>query len=46
MSLPEAPIADEGFFVTHFLTVANQAKSREFYLHVLGGRVVKQENPC
>ena len=46
MDLPEAPIAQEGFFVTHFLTVADQAKSRDFYVGVLGGKVVKPENPC
>lgn len=46
MNLPDAPIAEDGFFVTHFLTVRDQAKSREFYVDVLGGRVVKLENPC
>jgi len=46
MNLPAAPIAEEGFFVTHFLTVKDQAKSKEFYVGVLGGRVVKEENPC
>jgi catechol 2,3-dioxygenase-like lactoylglutathione lyase family enzyme len=46
MSLPEAPIAETGFFVPHVLTVADQAKSREFYVGVLGGKVVKEENPC
>ena len=45
MNLPDAPIAQEGFFVTHFLTVKDQAKSSEFYVKVLGGRVVKAENP-
>jgi len=46
MNLPDAPIAQEGFFVTHFLTVKDQAKSSEFYVKVLGGKVVKPENPC
>ncbi len=46
MNLPYAPIAQDGFFVTHFLTVRDQAKSREFYVDVLGGTVVKPENPC
>jgi len=45
MNLPDAPIAQEGFFVTHFLTVKDQAKSSEFYVKVLGGEVVKAENP-
>jgi len=46
MNLPDAPIAQEGFFVTHFLTVKDQAISREFYVRVLGGKVVRPENPC
>jgi len=46
MNLLEAPIADEGFYVTHFLTVEDQTRSKEFYVGVLGGKVVKAENPC
>jgi catechol 2,3-dioxygenase-like lactoylglutathione lyase family enzyme len=46
MNLPDAPIALDGFFVTHFLTVADQSRSRAFYVNVLGGKVVKEENPC
>lgn len=46
MNLPDAPIAQDGFYVTHFLTVADQARSSEFYAGVLGGRVIKAENPC
>lgn len=46
MNLPDAPIADTGFYVTHFLTVKDQARSSEFYVGVLGGEVVKEENPC
>ena len=46
MNLPDAPIAQDGFFVTHFLTVVDKAKSREFYVGALGGTVVKPENPC
>ena len=30
MNLPDAPVAREGFFVTHFFTVRNQEKSKEF----------------
>ncbi len=37
MNLPYAPIAQDGFFVTHFLTVRDQAKSREFYGVSLAG---------
>jgi catechol 2,3-dioxygenase-like lactoylglutathione lyase family enzyme len=46
MNLPDAPVPQEGFFVTHFLTVANQARSKEFYVGILGGKVIKEENPC
>jgi predicted enzyme related to lactoylglutathione lyase len=46
MFLPEAPVPEEGFFVTHFLTVEDQARSREFYSGVLGGKVVFKESPC
>jgi hypothetical protein len=30
MSLPEAPIAHEGFFATYFFTVSDQEKSKDF----------------
>jgi hypothetical protein len=46
MNLPDAPIAHEGFFATHFFTVRDQEKSKEFYVRILGGKVVKPENPC
>lgn len=46
MNLPDAPIAQEGFYVTHFLVVKDQAESRKFYVEVLGGKLVKLENPC
>jgi catechol 2,3-dioxygenase-like lactoylglutathione lyase family enzyme len=46
MKLPDAPIADEGFFVTHFFVVQDQERSRDFYVRILGGKVVKAENPC
>ena len=46
MKLPEAPIPSEGFVVTHFLTVRDQAKSREFYVRILGGKVLRRESPC
>ena len=46
MKSPDAPIAKKGFFVTHFLTVKDQARSKEFYVGILGGKVVKPENPC
>ena len=40
MKSPAAPIAKKGFFITHFLTVKDQAKSKEFYVGILGGKVV------
>ncbi len=46
MDLPDAPIAEEGFFVAHFLTVADQAKSRDFYVGILGGKLVREKDPC
>src|SRR5713101_8073461 len=46
MNLPDAPIAQEGFFVTHFFTVRDQEKSKDFYVRILGGQVIKPENPC
>jgi predicted enzyme related to lactoylglutathione lyase len=45
MNLPDAPIADEGFFVAHFLTVQDRQRSKKFYVDILGGKVVKPENP-
>jgi catechol 2,3-dioxygenase-like lactoylglutathione lyase family enzyme len=32
--------------LTHFLTVRDVARSRDFYADILGGRVVLQENPA
>ena len=46
MNLPDAPIASEGFFVTHFLTVKDQEMSMDFYVRVLGGKMIKRKDPC
>jgi predicted enzyme related to lactoylglutathione lyase len=46
MKLPDAPVPSQGFLVTHFLTVSDQARAREFYAGVLGGKVLAPENPC
>ena len=46
MSLSEIPVPPQGFFVAHFLTLQDQAKSKKFYVGALGGKVVKEENPC
>jgi len=45
MSLPDAPVARSGFFVSHFLTVSDQEKSKAFYIGVSDGKLVKPENP-
>jgi hypothetical protein len=46
MNLPDAPIAHEGFFAAHFFTVRDEEKPKDFYVRILGGRVIKSENPC
>jgi catechol 2,3-dioxygenase-like lactoylglutathione lyase family enzyme len=46
MALADAPIPEKGFLVTHFLTVADQGRSRDFYSRILGGQVVAPESPC
>jgi predicted enzyme related to lactoylglutathione lyase len=46
MNLKDAPIPESGFYVTHFLTVEDQKRSREFYSEVLGGIIVSPESPC
>ena len=46
MNLPDAPVAHEGFFVTHFFAVRDQDKSKDFYVRILGGKVIKPGNPC
>jgi catechol 2,3-dioxygenase-like lactoylglutathione lyase family enzyme len=42
----QLPAPDHGVLLTHFLTVADVARSRAFYTDVLGGTVVLEENPC
>jgi catechol 2,3-dioxygenase-like lactoylglutathione lyase family enzyme len=46
MNPSDMPVPQKAFFVTHFLTVKDQTKSKEFYVGVLGGKIVKEENPC
>jgi catechol 2,3-dioxygenase-like lactoylglutathione lyase family enzyme len=40
------PAPTEGLVLTHFLTVRDVAASRDFYVNVLGGEVVLEENPA
>jgi lactoylglutathione lyase len=35
----------EGFVLTHFLTVYDLRRSTEFYLRILGGKVVREGEP-
>ena len=46
MNLPDAPIPHEGFFATHFFTVSDQDKSKDFHVRILGGKLIKPDNPC
>jgi catechol 2,3-dioxygenase-like lactoylglutathione lyase family enzyme len=46
MPTSDIPVPQTGFLVAHFLTVKDQAKSKEFYVGILGGKIVKEENPC
>ncbi len=41
----EFPAPHEGFVVTHFLVVADQDRSREFYRSVFGATVVLERDP-
>ena len=43
MNLPGAPIAYEGFLATHLFTVRDQDKSKDFYVRILGGRVIEPD---
>lgn len=46
MRREDLPAPESGLLLTHFLTVADVARSRAFYTDVLGGAVVLDENPC
>ncbi|MFD5033953.1 VOC family protein [Streptomyces sp. NPDC058405] len=46
MKREDLPAPSEGILLTHFLTVGDVARSRDFYSEVLGGEVVLAENPC
>jgi catechol 2,3-dioxygenase-like lactoylglutathione lyase family enzyme len=46
LNLSDAPIAREGFLASHFFTVSDQEKSKDFYVRILGGKVIKPDNPC
>lgn len=46
MDRGQLPAPTEGFVLTHFLTVSDVARSREFYASIFDGEVVLDENPC
>jgi predicted enzyme related to lactoylglutathione lyase len=46
MDRAQLPAPTEGFLLTHFITVSDVARSREFYASILDGEVVLEENPC
>jgi catechol 2,3-dioxygenase-like lactoylglutathione lyase family enzyme len=39
------PAPREGFVITHFLVVADQDRSREFYQSLFDGQVVRERDP-
>jgi lactoylglutathione lyase len=45
MADPEFPIPEEGFLLTHFLVVADQDRSREWYQKVFGAEVLVDRSP-
>ncbi len=45
MSEPKFPAPETGFVLTHFLVVADQDRSREYYESVFGARVVRERDP-
>src|SRR5262244_3833286 len=45
MSQDDFPAPQTGFVVTHFLVVADQDRSREFYRSVFGATVVLERDP-
>jgi lactoylglutathione lyase len=45
MNPDDFPAPKEGFVITHFLVVADQDRSREFYKSLFGGQVVLERDP-
>lgn len=42
----DLPAPEHGLIITHFLTVRDVARSRDFYADILGGQVVLAQNPA
>ena len=45
MNPDDFPAPKEGLVITHFLVVADQDRSREFYRSLFGGQVVLERDP-
>ena len=45
MNPEDFPAPKHGFVITHFLVVADQDRSREFYRSVFGGQVLLERDP-
>jgi catechol 2,3-dioxygenase-like lactoylglutathione lyase family enzyme len=45
MNPEDFPAPQQGFVITHFLVVADQDRSREFYRTVFGGQVLLERDP-
>ena len=45
MNPEDFPAPKQGFVITHFLVVADQDRSREFYRSLLGAQVVLERDP-
>src|SRR3989441_2913148 len=45
MNQDDFPAPRDGFVLTHFLVVADQDRSREFYRSLLGGQVLVERDP-
>lgn len=45
MATSHFPAPDEGFVITHFLVVADQDRSRQWYQNVFGATVVMERDP-
>lgn len=43
--MAQMPAPAEGFVITHFITSADVARSRDFYANVLGGEVLRDGVP-
>lgn len=42
----DLPAPEQGLILTHFLTVRDVARSRDFYADIFGGEIVLEENPA